>query len=281
MIIRRMKTSDVAFAYECTRLEGWLSETKEVFKAFIDYNAGSCFVAAHDGKRIGTCIATKYEHNGFIGELIILEAMRGKGFGKRLFKHSIEYLQTNGIDNIFLDGELDAVPFYEKLGFRRVCKSLRFLGVLEGEESSVVRKTSHEDIDSICEIDRALFGDDREFFLKRRLSLYPDLFFLLERGHQIRGYITAQPGNDVISVGPWASRDSVHEAGMLLKHLAYSVKDIPLRIGVLEANSDAVELITSFHSLDEKEACWRMAMGSSDRLGMSNDLYAIGAPAKG
>lgn len=281
MIIRRMRTSDVAFAYECTRLEGWLSETKEVFKSAIAYNADGCFVAEHDGNRIGTCIATKYRHNGFIGELVILEEMRGRGFGVRLFEHSIEYLQANGINNIFLDADLDAVPFYEKLGFRRVCKSLRFLGMLEGEGSRVVRKAGQEDIDSVCEIDRTLFSDDRGFFLKRRLSLYPDLFFLLERGDRIRGYIAAQPGDGVITVGPWASLDSEQEAGVLLRHLACKVNEAPLRIGVLESNSDAVELIRSFRSLEEKEACWRMAMGSSDRLGMSNDLYAIGAPSKG
>jgi len=203
MNIREMNLSDIDFAFSCTKSEGWISETKEDFRGFLEYNPQGCFIAEVQSKRIGMCVATAYRENGFIGELIIIKEMRGQGYGSLLFDNSVRYLLAKGIKNIYLDGDLDAVSIYEKAGFRKINKSLRFVGKIPGKYHSFVRKVKPEDIKTICEIDKELFGDNRDFFLERRITLYPDYCFILDMANKINGYIMARPGSGVVSVGPW------------------------------------------------------------------------------
>ncbi len=46
-------------------------------------------------------------------------------------------------------------------------------------------------------------------------------------------------------------------------------------------NSEAAELMRSISTFEETEYCWRTALGSSDKLGTNNNVYAIGSAAKG
>lgn len=276
-----MTHTDIEFAFECTDSEGWVGETRETFSAFLEYDPDGCFVAEENGRNVGMCVATKYNNNGFIGELVVIREMRGCGFGRRLFERSMSYLKEQNIENVFLDADLEAVPIYEKSGFKKICKSLRFVGRVAGERSELVQATEPGDIGAICKIDCELFGDDRSFFLRRRYSLFPALFQVLKIDGEIRGYISAHPGNGLISVGPWASIDKEATPIALLKSLSIETGDSPLRIGVLENNSLAVGMIASIDSFEETGYCWRMVSGSSDKLGMSDNLYSIGSGAKG
>jgi ribosomal protein S18 acetylase RimI-like enzyme len=275
-----MRSSDIEFAYGCTSAEGWQSK-KEAFEGFLAHDPAGCFVGELDGKRVGICVGTKYGGNGFIGNLIVVKGMRGRGYGGQLFKHAVQYLQSNGVESVFLDGASDAVPIYEKAGFRRICKSLRFVGKVEGGDSSLVRRAETGDVEAICRIDVELFGDDRFFFLKRRLSVSPHLCFVHEANGQVLGYVMARPGVSAFSVGPWAVLEGAEEPRALLERLALEVGGGPLRIGVLEANRRAVDTIESIGSLESKVPSWRMVLGPSERLGVSPGLYAIGSPAKG
>jgi GNAT superfamily N-acetyltransferase len=281
MKIRGMRDSDIEFAFECTNSEGWLSETRETFRAFLEYDPEGCFIAERKGRNIGICIATKYESNGFLGELIVIKEERGKGFGRRLLEHSVQYLKAHPIHNVFLDGDLGAVGMYEKLGFRRVCKSFRFIGRLEGEGGRSIQPVKSEDIETICQIDKELFGDDRSFFLRRRIALFPNLFKVLKIDDEICGYISGQPGNGLTSVGPWALTRNVTSPLELLASLSNEIGDGLMRIGILERNSEAAGLMRSIPTFEEREYCWRMVMGSSAELGMNDSLLAVGSAAKG
>lgn len=281
MTIRQMLLSDVDFAFECTAAEGWQSSAKDNFLSFLEYDSNGCFIAEENGERIGICVAVKYNKNGFIGELIVVQNKRGKGYGKQLFEKAIKYLKNNNIENIYLDGDLDAVPMYEKYNFRKVCKSLRFNGKVEAKKSGLIRRAIEKDMNQVCELDHGLFGDDRSYFLKRRYSLFPQYFHVVEIDNHITGYISAQPGNGLISAGPWALTGNSLSPIKLLESLASEVGDQELIIGILESNSETVDLMRSLDSFKEEVYCWRMVQGESDTLGKSNSLYAIGSGAKG
>ncbi|MBN2411127.1 GNAT family N-acetyltransferase [candidate division KSB1 bacterium] len=281
MIIREMTPADINFAYACTQAEGWKSETEEDFKGFLDYDPKGCFVAEDQSVRIGICIATAYRECGFIGELIIIKEKRGRGYGTRLFDFAVRYLSAKGIKNIYLEGDLAAVPIYEKAGFRKIVRSLRFVGKIRGQKYSNVRKVTPEDLATICIIDRELFGENRGYFLERRFSLYPDLCFVHERNNRINGYLMARPGFEVISVGPWAMLDSIDYGEALLAGLSLETGEQELRIGVFESNQSAAGIIKSMRTFAEKEYCWRMVLGPQENLGMDRHLFAIGSAAKG
>ena len=120
MTIREMTDTDVDYAAAVVAMDGWLGETRSVFEGFLEKDPCGCFIADHDERPVGMCIATTYRACGFIGELVVEKKLRGRGFGKQLFEKSIEYLESSGARSIYLDADLDAVPFYEKNGFRKI-----------------------------------------------------------------------------------------------------------------------------------------------------------------
>lgn len=281
LVIREMTRSDVGFASACVSAEGWLGETPEVFETFLAHDPRGSWVAQRGSDPVGICVATRYERSGFIGELIVIREERGKGIGSRLLGRALRYLGAAGVESVYLDGDRDAVPLYERAGFRKVCRSLRFVGTPRGKTHPGVRPAVHEDLSLVLAIDRELFGDNRGFFIENRFSLHPGLCFVAESRKGIDGFIMARPGAGVLSVGPWAARGADEDAVSLLETMASASAGVPLRVGILEKNERATRIARSAECFEEREASWRMALGKGGLLGTHDDLLAIGSAAKG
>jgi ribosomal protein S18 acetylase RimI-like enzyme len=247
---------------------------------FLVYDSSGCFVAQADGRPIGICVATDYGESGFIGELIVVKDMRGRGVGRRLLEHAIEYLHKRGAQNVLLDGDPDAIPLYERVGFRKVCRSLRFTGTIQGRVHPHVRAMKVADLDAIGVMDRKAFGADRRFFLERAFSLYPELGKVIEFDGTLAGFIVGRRGRGVVSAGPWVVQPGLEHPGDLLENLAVEASD-SLRVGILETNSEAVATIRRYGFVEHPDPPWRMVLGPSEQLASSNQLYAIGSASKG
>jgi len=278
--IRGMSAADIDFASGLVHAAGWASESMDSFSAFLAHDPGGCFIAEVGGERGGVCIATKYERHGFIGELVVSKHLRLLGLGQLLFQKALDYLLAAGLESIGLDGDLNAVSFYEKMGFRKVCRSLRFRGKFRGKKHAHVRPLRPDELDRLCGLDRDFFGDDRSFFLRRRLERFPRNCLVAERDGEMRGWIMARPGDNLLAVGPWAAIVP-EEAGPLLEHLASEHGSEAMRVGVLDRNAGAVRLLRSWPGFQEGIHSWRMVHGPSERLGDHPALYAIGSGAKG
>jgi ribosomal protein S18 acetylase RimI-like enzyme len=280
MNIRRMTPDDLDFAFGLVQAEGWRGQTRLSFEDFLAHDPDGCFIVEADGQAAGMCVATRYRQNGFIGELIVTPGQRGRGLGSAIFAHAVRYLQNAGITNLYLDGDAPGIPIYEKAGFRKVCLSRRFNGQVSGGEALQVHPAAPANLSMILRVDRALFGDDRSFFLRRRFERHPELCFVAEEGRQVLGYIMAHPADGVVNVGPWAALPGL-PARLLLERLALAVPGAGLRIGALDSNPRAIDLLRSLPGLQEDTPCWRMALGPQETLGSSGWLYATGSPAAG
>ena len=278
--IREMEANDIDFATALTHQAGWASESLDVFRAFLAHDAAGCFIADAGEEKAGVCVATRYARHGFIGELIVSKQLRVLGIGQLLFQKALDHLLAAGMENIFLDGDLNAVSYYEKMGFRKLCRSLRFRGKFKGKKHAHVRPLQAEEIDHLCAMDKDFFGDDRGFFLRWRAEKFPRLCLVSERQGRINGWIMARPGDGVLAIGPWAALDPA-DAAPLLEHLASEHGSEYFRLGVLEKNAEAVRLLRSWPGLQEGIHSWFMARGTDDRLGDHPALYAIGSGAKG
>ncbi len=281
MRIRHMTFSDIEFALACAHEEGWCSETSETFTNFLLYDAEGCFIAEEDHQPIGLCVGTHYGHWGFLGELIVIKEKRGRGIGRRLLNHTVDYLKNQGSRAIVLDADLLAVSLYESVGFRKVCRSFRFVGKSEGNSSSHVRAMQMDDFQKIKDLDRIAFGADRSFFLERIFDLYPEYCKVQVSEGNIVGFIFAQKGYQVTSVGPWILTHSTEHPEMLFCNLAMEVKKKDIRVGVLESNPKAVSMMAAMPFMVNKEYCWRMVMGESDFMDQPDQVFGIGSGAKG
>lgn len=281
MHIRTMNESDLDLAAAWTKSEGWAGETRTVFESFHRYHPSGCFIAERDGRRIGICVAVPYRSSGFVGELVVLRNVRGGFVGPRIFEHSIDHLREKGIPDIYLDGVEKAVPYYESVGFRKICRSMRFVGKIAGIAYPDIRPMAEADLSAVFRLDRTAFGEDRSFFLREKWSRFPDYCRVAEENGIITGFIMAQPGIGVIVAGPWIVDDPMGHPERLLRSLALETGDTPLRLGVLDTNESAVRLVAGLPEMKRIFSCWRMVLGESDRLGNSPMCYAIGSPAKG
>jgi GNAT superfamily N-acetyltransferase len=281
MIIRRMRESDLDFVVECITGEGWLGETEHVIRGFLQYDSDGCLVGEEDGRRVGMCVGVSYGECGFLGELIVVKDQRGRGLGRQLLEYCVEYLHNRGCRSVYLDGDYPAVRIYERVGFRHVCRSLRFLGQVQERPHEHVRPMTLADIDIVSRIDKEVFGADRRFFLEYRLRLFPRLCRTVITDGAISGFGLGQPGNGVISIGPWVVLDGVERPADLLESIAAEADGRKLRLGILETNSRALRELRALQGLTETEPSWRMVLGPDAGLGNSERLYAIGSAAKG
>jgi GNAT superfamily N-acetyltransferase len=277
-----MLPADLDIAARLAASEGWDSETRLELESLHAYQPSACFVAEQDGQRVGTCIAVPYREFGFVGELIVVPEARGAGLGRALLEHACRSLQTRRIRSIFLDGMLKAVPLYERLGFRMLCRSWRFAGCLPARAHPQVRPMRPADLAAVSALDRLAFGADRGFFLERRLALYPQLCLVLERIGQIDGFILGRLGRSSVSAGPMVLRSaSAADSACLLEALACASGEAELRLGVLDASPAAVAMLETYGLERSPLSPWRMVLGKAGLPGDPSLAAAIGSPAKG
>jgi len=281
MHIREMTAADLDFAADCTSREGWSSETRFEFEGFLAHDPHGCFLAVEHGTRIGICVATPYGAAGFVGLLIVSAPHRNRGVGRGLVEHAIGYLSAQSADSVFLDGVPQAVPLYERLGFRKVCRSLRLVSTVRGTADSDVTPMVREDLNAVGLLDREAFGADRSTFLRRRLESYPDLCRVLWRGSEMAGFIMGRRVAQIVSVGPWVMRPGAARPEALLANVAVPTEDLSVHVGTLETSTAAAALLHALGFVPREDPPWRMVRGPWHDLASSPRLFAIGSPAKG
>jgi ribosomal protein S18 acetylase RimI-like enzyme len=281
VLIETMKKQDLDFAAHCTEDEGWSSEIRIEFEGFLEHDPDGCFVAKTGARPVGIGIATPLGGSGFIGEIIVIPEERGKGIGLKILEQAVSHLRAKNCHDIYLDGVMKAVPLYERAGFRKVCRSLRFHGNIQGRPQEGVRPMRGSDLEWVCGTDHTAFGADRSFFLRRRFRIYPDLCLVAECKGKRTGFIFGRRGNGLVSFGPWlAGSDTPNPMG-LIERAAIEAAGIRIGLGVLESNETAVQAFRSLGLTERPDAPWRMVLGDSGRLGQSSSLYAIGSAATG
>lgn len=283
LAIRGMTPADIPFAAACTAFEGWGSETAAEFEDYLAFQPAGALLAQVDGQRVGICVATAYGRDGFVGELIVIPEWRGHGVGRMLLEHAIQLLHAHGVQSIYLDGVRAAVPLYERLGFRKVCQSLRFAGRLPaGSTAGVpIRRMRPTDLAQVLALDRSAFGTDRSFFLQQRLARYPELVWVVESDGELASFAFGRRGRERLALGPWLVRPGMAAAEHLLPAVAAELAGQAVSIGVLESNPRAARLLEQLQLEAHPAPPWRMVLGPNSGLGSSPQLYAIGSAAKG
>jgi len=280
--IRTMRSFDLGFAAACTAAEGWTGETRQVFEGFYAHDPHGCLIARMGDRPVGICVATCYGQSGFIGELIVIPEERGQGIGTRLLRQALAYLESQGVVRVFLDGVVAAVPLYERVGFQRLCRSLRFSGPVQPRSDPDVRLMRSQDLPAVQRLDRECFGADRGFFLDRHFSEYPHLCLVLEQDGEIAGYVMGKRGSESVSAGPWVVQPGVSSPECLLHALVEEVgANIPLLAGVLESHPYAAAALRAMGLAERENPPWRMRLGGAGNLGAHEACYAIGSPARG
>ena len=75
-------------------------------------------LATVDGRPVGTARLLVSGDSGKIGRVCVLAEMRGKGIGALLIEAAVrEFAANPAIGKVKLSAQINALPFYERLGF--------------------------------------------------------------------------------------------------------------------------------------------------------------------
>ena len=79
-----------------------------------------------DGLPVGT---GRILLDGHIGRLAVLQAHRKQGYGNKILDHLELIAQENELDEVFLNAQIAAIPFYEKRGYTIISEIFEDAGI--------------------------------------------------------------------------------------------------------------------------------------------------------
>jgi predicted GNAT family acetyltransferase len=135
------------------------------------------FKATLGGEDVGFVVTVDYGEMAWIGNLIVVPGMRGRGIGEALMRRGMEHLEGRGVRTIRLDGVQKAIPLYRRLGFRDEYWSLRYTGRASRNPVAYAEPMRRSDLDAVTELDEAYFKGRRGRMLRWVYDRFPDLCF--------------------------------------------------------------------------------------------------------
>ncbi|MFW9987123.1 MAG: GNAT family N-acetyltransferase [Candidatus Odinarchaeota archaeon] len=278
--IKQLKTSEIDFAHHLTEKENW-GVMKEELISLHSFSPKSYFIAQEIGSNelIGTISLTPYDTFSFIGNVIVLKEYRGQGIGTQLLKHAIGYSKNLGINTIMLDGIENAIPLYERVGFKKYCKSFRLNGKIQTHNNKIspfVRLMTFDDLGKVFQLDLKHFKADRSALLMDLFTTFPELCKVIERNGVITSFSMGLSRSTNIKLGPWIVDDIEKNPQILIE--SYQNENLEIHMGILEIHMKALEIVKKFQ-LKIKFYSIRMIFGEIPSI--SSGLYAINGPDRG
>ena len=273
--IKVMQQSDIPFVVSLTKAEGWGHSETDIGR-LLSLSPEGCFVAWDGDERIGTITSTRYDAFAFVAVLIVRNEHREQGIGGKLLEHAIDYLHSQGVRTIELDGVLKAAPLYRRLGFHDKYLSLRFHGsaVDHGEPCERYDQSLR---DEILTFDRDKVGLHRGAVIDRLLSEFDGSTYVL-REDDLRAYaILRQRKDDSLALGPLVGKTPA-DAIQLLKAVLSLYLGRKLRIGVPELQEEIVEFLRE-SGFEQSDPSLRMYLG--ERRDYESYAFAIISAEKG
>lgn len=280
--IRKMHQSDLAEAFRLSSDEGW-NQTEEDWQ-FLHKNPGNLSaVAEKDGRVAGTATAINYGNTvAWIGMVIVDRSSRGLGAGKMLLENMITGLRH--VDSVKLDATPAGEPLYTKLGFlpeyRIHRMTLDFGGITpvyrNGSEPLPVNRDRFPEI---ADLDRKIFGADRQRLLEYLFQNSSELAFYTENDEGISGYVFGRKGIRFIYIGPLCAV-SDNAAISLLARVLGSTGSLPVAIDVPWDKTDLVKWLESI-GFTRQRFFTRMYLRHNPYPGQVDHQYLISGPEFG
>lgn len=210
MNIKSFSRDDIAPFLKLAAAENWVAEPWEFEFLLSEFSQG-CFAALLDnGEAAGFVTSLRHDRSGWIGNLIVSPACRGKGIGELLFKTVLETLRESGVETVWLTASKSGMPLYQKFGFTRIDTIVRWSG---NGRQRLISQESVASCDSagslLSAIDSRAWGDRREALMAVTAGRGK---VLLEGS----GFVVVQQCGDTRQLGPFSAQ-------------GYSAADVLLR----------------------------------------------------
>ena len=221
--------------------EGWNPGNTDAH-AFFATDPGAFLIGRLDGEPL-TCISVvRYGPGfGFLGFYIARPAVRGKGYGIRVWQAGMARLTGR---NVGLDGVVAQQGNYRKSGFRLAWNNIRHEGAPpSGKPPAGVALVEARSVgfDRLAAYDRRFFPEARDSFLASWISLPERAALVALRDGEIAGFAVMRACAAASRVGPlYAATPEI--ASALVGALATTLGATAVAIDVPDRNKPAVKL---------------------------------------
>ncbi len=272
MWIEKFTEADISFALGMTAAEGWDS-SRGSFEMHIAHDPDGCFVAKSGTGPEGMITTTRFANTGWIGNLIVRPEQRGWGIGRALMQRAIEWLEGAGARTLCLEGDPPGVPLYTRLGFIAQFESPRFrLDAPPHMRAGNAAALAARDHAAVCELDAAVFGDDRSRFLTLVLRDSLGAYRAPAEG-PLEGFLIVQPSGSRVRIGPWIAMNDAAAESLLQAALSH-LEGRTVVAAVPGPCLLSAQLLAE-HGFVRTPSSLRMVRGPAPSGGRPESLYAL------
>lgn len=201
--------------------EGWRVPATEI-ELFCGPLADSALALRCGGLFVGLVSLVNHGHSAWIGNLIVPQARRGRGYGQLLLDQAILRLDEQQVNSIWLTASESGFPLYQRRGFESLGQVERWVlpkgAVVQGPAPLPRDENPNHGSAALLDADRAVWREQR--FL---------LNYLLPKGRLLRcgssvALLQREPGLQIL--GPWFALNSGDLEWRRLLALAVAAADI-------------------------------------------------------
>lgn len=242
--IRRMRPEEIQIAIDWAATEGWNPGLYDA-EIFSVVDADGFFIGSlgHDPVAVGSAVAYN-DHFAFCGLYIVHPDFRRRGYGLALTRARLEYV---GARNAGIDGVIENIPIYERVGYRLDHINTRYRGIASPvpELHPCVTELSAVPMPLIERYDRQCFPAERAKFLYAWVTqLQSQGYAYLDEGF-LKGYAVRRKCIDGHKIGPLFA-DSPQIAAHLLDALLLEIPGDPFYLDLSHANPEVDALIRDY-----------------------------------
>jgi GNAT superfamily N-acetyltransferase len=276
-----MTPADISAGMRLKDIAGW-NQTKEDWERFLQANPEGCFVAEWNGLVVGTVTTIIYGSRfAWIGMVLVDPQLRGKGVGTALLLKAIDHLDAKKVPCVKLDATPQGKPIYARLGFRIEYEIERHR--LTREANPKVRRETvsdgDENIETLLEMDREVFGADRSALLRSVAGSAPELVTVARSGGAVKGFGLGRKGSQADHLGPWVAANALAAREVFEGFLLRSRREVVF-VDVVRDNPWAPALLAA-NGFRFSRSLTRMYRGENVHPGRPELLCAILGPEFG
>ena len=193
----RVRAAEVAISW--AEAEGWNPGLDDQ-RRFLAADPDSFLVTERAGEIVATVSCALYgDRYAFIGFYIVRPDLRGRGIGRALFDRALERAAGRVVG---LDGVLAQQESYERRGFVLAHRNVRWRTAGGDERPTELVEVSSVPFDQLLAFDAAVWGAERERFLRAWTDRPPGHALACLRNGSLAGYGVLRPCRVGAKVGP-------------------------------------------------------------------------------
>ena len=241
--IRRMRQNEVQLAIDWARQEGWNPGLHDA-GTFYQADRNGFFIGEIDGKAIAVGSAVVYDEQfAFCGLYIVKPEYREHGYGIQLTRARLEYV---GERNAGIDGVVENISVYERIGYRLAHRNERYGGqaIRKPFDSHCIRPLREVPFGAIEAYDRHCFPAARSAFLRAWIAQPNASALGCLDNSRLTGFGVRRQCVEGHKIGPLFA-DDPEIAEQLFRALQQEVAGDPIYIDIPETNPQAKKLVES------------------------------------